>query len=84
MADRIFINSLASFNNDTNLFSGTSSEAIITLIQYLVSLASFKAISILLKKSAVLCPDCASSTLAPIEVLERINCFDNSLLCVPC
>jgi hypothetical protein len=80
MAARMFINSLISFNKESSLLSGTISEAINNLSQYLVSLASFKAISNLWIKSAVLCAALDSWTLAPIEVPERINCLDKSRL----
>jgi len=47
--------------------------------QYLVSLASFRAIDIFDIKSALLWPAWASSTLAPIDVPERKSCLDRSL-----
>ncbi len=79
MAAIIFINSLISFNRGSNLVYGTRFAETINLSQYLLSLASFKAISSLWIKSAVLCAALDSSTFAPMEVPERISCFDNSL-----
>lgn len=43
--------------------------------QYSVSYASFNAIAIFAVKSALLCPLCASETLAPMLVPLRNNCF---------
>ena len=79
MAAMMFISSFISFSKDSNLLSGTMAVATSSLSQYLVSLASFKAISSLWMKSAVLCAALDSSTFAPIEVADRISCFDISL-----
>lgn len=94
MVARMFINSFISFKRGSNLFSGIRLVAISKRSQYLVSLASLRAISNLWIKSAVLWAALDSSTFArgcllrkpqklvrpvSMEVPERINCLDNSL-----
>ena len=65
--------SSVSFNRGCKRFSETISEATKSLNQYLVSLASFKAISNLWRKSFLDCPDLASIVLAPMEVPDLNN-----------
>jgi hypothetical protein len=79
MVARMFINSFISSKRGINLFSETRLVAISKRIQYLVSLASFKAIDNLWIKLAVLWAALDSSTFAPIEVPDLISCLDNAL-----
>lgn len=62
--------------------SGNSPDLYKTSIQYRDSPASFCAMFILETKSACDCPYCASVTLAPMLVAQRIHCrvISNSLL----
>jgi hypothetical protein len=62
-----------------NLFPSRILVVTSILNQYFVSLASFKEIYNLLTKSALLCADCDSSTLAPIDVPDRISCLYKTL-----
>lgn len=64
-----------SSSNSFILEMATISELIIILIQYLVSLASFKAMEYLDIKSAFDCANIASATFAPILVPLLRNCL---------
>ncbi len=84
IAVRIPTSSLASVRISFRRSSGTASVASNNLSQYRVSRASLQAMEILDKKSALLCPPCASSTLAPIDVPDRISCLLNVRLTPAC
>ena len=77
MATRIFAISSISSSRDFTLASGRISDATKSFSQDSVSLASFSAISNLLKKSRRDWPDFASTVFAPILVPDRNNCFAN-------
>lgn len=84
IAVRIPTSSLASVRISFKRSSGMTSAAFNNLSQYRVSRASLQAMEILDKKSALLCPPCASSTLAPIDVPDRISCLLNVRLTPAC
>ena len=79
-ATNIFPISIASVSNGLNLPSSTISDSINISSQYWVSLASFNAISSLLRKSLSDWALCASRTFAPTDVPERSSCFPSVLV----
>ena len=67
-----------SLDNDLYSISDIYSASYSNSIQYCVSVASLRAMFILLEKSGRLCAFFPSWTLAPILVPERKICFDNT------
>ena len=78
-ATKIFPISFASWSKGLNFLGSTTPESMRISNQYCVSLASLRAISILLKKSLSDCADLDSRTFAPIDVPERKSCLDSVL-----
>lgn len=70
--------SSSSLSIGSNLVCDTISDLTIKLIQYLVSLASLRAIEYLEIKSFVDCAYTASEQFAPIDVPDRKNCLDKT------
>ena len=78
-ATKIFPISFACWSKRLNFLGSTTPESMRISNQYCVSLASLRAISILLKKSLSDCADLDSRTFAPIDVPERKSCLDSVL-----